>query len=44
MLKALVGAFNQDMALVGAFSVMTNLRVCGENAIAKLNLFGGRCM
>ena len=27
-MKALVGAFNQEKALVGAFSVITNLRIC----------------
>ena len=27
MLKAVVAAFNQEKALVGAFSVITNLRV-----------------
>ena len=26
-MKALVGAFNQEKALVGAFSVITNLRM-----------------
>ena len=26
-MKALVGAFNQEKALVGAFSVITNLRI-----------------
>ena len=26
-MKALVGAFNQEKALVGAFSVLTNLRM-----------------
>ena len=26
--KALVGAFNQEKALVGALSVITNLRIC----------------
>ena len=27
-MKALVAAFNQEKALVGAFSVITNLRIC----------------
>ena len=26
--KAVVAAFNQEKALVGAFSVITNLRIC----------------
>ena len=27
-MKAVVAAFNQEKALVGAFSVITNLRIC----------------
>ena len=34
-MKALVGAFNQEKALVGAFSVITNLRMDRFTALEK---------
>ena len=34
-MKALVGAFNQEKALVGAFSVITNLRMNLFKALVK---------
>ena len=37
-MKALVGAFNQEKALVGAFSVITNLRMDIFEALAWLLL------
>ena len=36
-MKALVGAFNQEKALVGAFSVLTNLRVELFQALAVMS-------
>ena len=35
-MKALVGAFNEEKALVGAFSVIVKLRVIFENLRLKL--------
>ena len=40
--KALVGAFNQDKALVGAFSVITNLRL-KLYFIVHMNGAGAEC-
>ena len=39
--KNLVGAFNQEKALVGAFSVITNLRMQLFEALVKELPFGG---
>ena len=41
-MKAVVAAFNQEKALVGAFSVITNLRICfGWNYFKALDDGGG---
>ena len=41
-MKALVGAFNQEKALVGAFSVITNLRVeLFEALVDIVSIFAG---
>ena len=37
-MKALVGAFNQEKALVGAFSVITNLRMQLFGALGRLTV------
>ena len=40
-MKAVVAAFNQEKALVGAFSVITNLRICfGWNFLKHYLLLG----
>ena len=43
-MKAVVAAFNQDKALVGAFSVITNLRMDLFEALctAELQWYGAR--
>ena len=38
-MKAVVAAFNQEKALVGAFSVLTNLRMELFQALVKDDLF-----
>ena len=39
-MKAVVAAFNQEKALVGAFSVITNLRICfGWNFLKHYSRF-----
>ena len=38
-MKALVGAFNQEKALVGAFSVITNLRMQLFEALVGIRHF-----
>ena len=38
--KALIGAFNQEKALVGAFSVITNLRMDLFQALYATHIFG----
>ena len=50
-MKAVVAAFNQEKALVGAFSVITNLRMelfqalvssCSEDEVSRVNLIISR--
>ena len=43
MLKALVGAFNQEKALIGAFSMNTNLHVRGPSFQALLSPYVSYC-
>ena len=40
-MKAVVAAFNQEKALVGAFSVITNLRMELFQALVDIHLAGG---
>ena len=40
-MKAVVAAFNQEKALVGAFSVITNLRVQLFEALLATQMFSG---
>ena len=40
-MKAVVAAFNQEKALVGAFSVITNLRMQLFDALHKALVVGG---
>ena len=43
-MKAVVAAFNQEKALVGAFSVITNLRMDFFEPLAPTRKMGGKCV
>ena len=43
-MKAVVAAFNQEKALVGAFSVITNLRMELSEALADTHLMKFCCV
>ena len=42
-MKAVLAAFNQEKALVGAFSVITNLRMELFEALVSVHVFIGGC-
>ena len=42
-MKALVGAFNQEKALVGAFTVIVKSFLKGHTSVILVSEAGGRC-